>query len=65
MYYKLRCVTCNVDFKPLRATEPGELLYPDYERSKVEAGCTNAEALELFHLEHRGHCLEEVKVEAN
>ena len=62
-YYKLHCSTCNVDFPPLLATEPLELLCPVYEEVSSEAGAGNRRQLEEFHDVHSGHTLIEVKEE--
>ena len=64
-YYKLRCVPCGEDYAPLRATEPGDMLYPNYEECAQNAGLHNAERLEAFHNKHSGpeHKLVEVVVE--
>lgn len=38
-YYQLRCVTCDVVCKPVLATSPGELLYPEYGESAACPYC--------------------------
>lgn len=64
-YYQLHCATCGELFKPLVATEPNELLCPDY--AEVEQGGYNLtsllELLRAFHETHRVHTLETVDVE--
>lgn len=61
IWLELRCNTCGETFMPLVATTPNELLRPDYDRCKEQAGESNADRLEAFHGEHRGHELEEVE----
>lgn len=76
-YYQLRCETCQETHLPLMATEPGELLYPDYDRTCPCCGATARydeihtgptmllEGLECFHRKHRGHNLIEITEEVN
>jgi hypothetical protein len=52
-YYQLVCKTCDEIFKPMLATSPDELLYPDYEATAEEAGTMNADSLRSFHERHR------------
>lgn len=69
IYYALRCETCQENFKPLLATEPGELLNPDYETTCPCCGGTvhdesrNMRTLRQFHEKHAGHNLVEVPEE--
>lgn len=56
-YYQLLCEECKEEFKPLLATSPNELLYPDYEESEKEGGVLNTESLRRFHEHHRHHAL--------
>lgn len=57
-YYMLRCNSCKIDFTRLLATSEAELLHPaDYEEVAEQAGTQNANALESFHAQHRGHDL--------
>jgi hypothetical protein len=71
-YYQLRCETCKETHTPLLATQPGELLYPDYYRTCDHCGETTRydgahtgltmllEGLESFHRKHTGHVLVEI-----
>lgn len=69
VYYALRCETCQETFKPLLATEPGELLCPIYDDTCPCCGGTrhkesmNMGQLEDFHHKHAGHNLVEVQEE--
>lgn len=69
-YYKLRCNTCDEDYIPLRATEPGELLYPDYDETCPCCGgerhrSVSLDNLRVFHRKHRNHDLVEVVEEVD
>jgi hypothetical protein len=55
-YYVLRCVTCDETFPPLVATDPDELLCPEYD----EITPMLAERLSDFHNRHAGHQLRAV-----
>jgi hypothetical protein len=61
MYYRLDCITCKETFKPIVATNPAELLYPDYDECEEQAGIHNRDALWRFHQQHYGHDLEAIK----
>ena len=64
-YYQLCCTTCKETLKRLCATEPGELLDPDYEACENTAGWQNMEALQLFHDKRAGHGLVTVAYEGD
>lgn len=60
IYYQLRCITCSETFKPVLATERGELLAPDYEQMEESHMTYNADQLRGFHAKHAGHELQEL-----
>ncbi len=51
-YYRLYCETHDEFFKPLAATEPGELLNPDYEQCRKNTTDFLAGQLRDFHAKH-------------
>jgi hypothetical protein len=59
-YYMLKCQTCKIAFRPLLASSPDELLFPDYDEVRDTCGNMNADNLERFHDEHEGHRLKAV-----
>ena len=58
-WYCLQCEPCGEVFRGVLADEPSELLMPDFEVVKEQAGETNAEFFRGFHERHsgRGHRL--------
>lgn len=63
MIFQLRCETCAVTFEPIVATQPGELSAPDEETVKEQLSERGYEMLREFHSEHRGHALEELRID--
>jgi hypothetical protein len=59
-YYQLRCCTCGESFWPVVATNPNELLAPDFEQMKQQAGSVNADLFHEWFALHSGHDLQEI-----
>ncbi len=62
MVYMLKCATCNEQFLPLVATEPGELLFPHRNRCEEQIGELLTDKLFDWREEHEGHEVEEVEI---